>query len=66
VDAGGRQLRATVIAVADELAAAADLARRKDSAEPVVVIRGAERQVSAEDGPGVAALIRARDLDLFR
>jgi coenzyme F420-0:L-glutamate ligase/coenzyme F420-1:gamma-L-glutamate ligase len=66
VDASGRQLRATVIAVADELAAAADLARRKDSAEPVVVIRGAERHVSGEDGPGVAALIRARDQDLFR
>jgi coenzyme F420-0:L-glutamate ligase/coenzyme F420-1:gamma-L-glutamate ligase len=65
-DAGGRELRATVIAVADELAAAADLARRKDGAEPVVLIRGAERHVSDEDGPGVAPLVRARDQDLFR
>jgi len=65
-DAGGRELRATVIAVADELAAAADLARRKDSAEPVVLIRGAQRHVSVEDGPGVAPLIRAREQDLFR
>ena len=65
-DAGGRELRATVIAVADELAAAADLARRKDSAEPVVLVRGAERHVSDEDGPGVAPLIRARERDLFR
>jgi coenzyme F420-0:L-glutamate ligase/coenzyme F420-1:gamma-L-glutamate ligase len=65
-DAAGRELRATMIAVADELAAAADLARRKDSAEPVVLIRGAERHVTDEDGPGVAPLIRARDQDLFR
>ena len=65
-DTGGRELRATVIAVADELAAAADLTRRKDSAEPVVLIRGAERHVSDEDGPGVVPLIRARDQDLFR
>jgi coenzyme F420-0:L-glutamate ligase / coenzyme F420-1:gamma-L-glutamate ligase len=65
-DAAGRKLRATMIAVADELASTADLARRKDSAEPVVLIRGAERHVSDEDGPGVAPLIRARDQDLFR
>jgi len=65
-DAGGRELRATAIAVADELAATADLARRKDSREPVVLIRGAERHVTDEDGPGVAPLIRPRDQDLFR
>ena len=65
-DAAGRELRATVIAIADELAAAADLARRKDSAEPVVLIRGAERHVTDEDGPGVAPLVRGRDQDLFR
>ena len=65
-DAEGRELRATAIAVADELAAAADLARRKDSREPVVLIRGAERHVTDEDGPGVAPLIRPRDQDLFR
>ena len=45
-DHGGRALTATVIAVADSLAAAADLARAKDSREPVVVARGLERFVT--------------------
>jgi len=65
-DAQGRELRATVIAVADELAAAADLARRKDSQQPAVLVRGAGRHVTPEDGPGVAPLIRAPEHDLFR
>jgi coenzyme F420-0:L-glutamate ligase/coenzyme F420-1:gamma-L-glutamate ligase len=65
-DATGRELRATALAVADELAAAADLARRKDGGQPAVVISGAGRHVTDEDGPGVAALIRERELDLFR
>ena len=64
-DAGGRTLDATVIAVADEAASAADLARHKDSREPAVLIRGLERYVTEADGPGAAALIRARDEDLF-
>ena len=64
-DAAGRLLASTVIAVADEAAAAADLARRKDSREPAVLVRGLERYVTADDGPGAAALIRARDEDLF-
>lgn len=65
-DAHGRELRATLIAVADELAAGADLARRKDGQQPAVLVRGAGRHVTDEDGPGVAPLIRARDHDLFR
>ncbi len=65
-DATGRELRATWIAVADELAAAADLARSKDGSQPVVIVRGAGRHVSAEDGPGAAALIRPESEDLFR
>ncbi|MEY2443039.1 MAG: coenzyme F420-0:L-glutamate ligase / coenzyme F420:gamma-L-glutamate ligase [bacterium] len=65
-DADGRVLEATVIAVADAAAAAADLARVKDGGEPAVLVRGLERHVTAGDGPGAAALIRARDEDLFR
>jgi len=65
VDGGGRPLDATLIAVADEAAAAADLARQKDSREPAVLVRGLERHVADADGPGAAALIRARDEDLF-
>ncbi len=65
-DTQGRELRATWIAVADELAAAADLARRKDGQQPVVLVRGAGRHVSADDGPGAAALLRPQSEDLFR
>ncbi|MFN2617605.1 MAG: coenzyme F420-0:L-glutamate ligase, partial [Thermoleophilaceae bacterium] len=63
-DAFGNELRVTSIAVADEVAAAADLVRRKDSAEPAVLVRGLESYVTAEDGPGAAALRRPRELDL--
>ena len=65
-DSTGRELRATWIAVADQLASAADLARRKDGRQPVVLVRGAERHVTEDDGPGVAALIRPEAEDLFR
>jgi coenzyme F420-0:L-glutamate ligase/coenzyme F420-1:gamma-L-glutamate ligase len=64
-DGAGRELNATIIAVADEAAAAADLARSKDSNEPAVLVRGLERHVSNADGPGAVALIRARHDDLF-
>ena len=65
-DAVGRELRATWIAIADQLAAMADLARRKDAAEPVVLIHGAGRHVTDDDGPGAAAMIRPEAEDLFR
>jgi coenzyme F420-0:L-glutamate ligase/coenzyme F420-1:gamma-L-glutamate ligase len=65
-DSAGRELRATAIAVADSLAAAADLARAKDSREPAVLVRGLERLVVPGDGPGAATLRRDRDMDLFR
>jgi coenzyme F420-0:L-glutamate ligase/coenzyme F420-1:gamma-L-glutamate ligase len=65
-DASGRELSATVIAVADEVAAAADLVRAKDEGVPVVVVRGLEGYVGAENGPGAAALRRPPGEDLFR
>jgi coenzyme F420-0:L-glutamate ligase/coenzyme F420-1:gamma-L-glutamate ligase len=65
-DATGRPLAATWIAVADELAAAADLTRTKDGLQPLVVVRGAGRYVTADDGPGALALIRPSHEDLFR
>lgn len=66
-DGVGRELHATWIAVADQLAAAADLARRKDSRQPVVVVSGLERHVLPDDdGPGAAALLRPASEDLFR
>jgi coenzyme F420-0:L-glutamate ligase/coenzyme F420-1:gamma-L-glutamate ligase len=65
-DARGRELRATWIAVADELAGTADLARAKDAMRPAVLISGAGRHVSADDGPGALALLRPEAEDLFR
>jgi coenzyme F420-0:L-glutamate ligase / coenzyme F420-1:gamma-L-glutamate ligase len=65
-DAAGRELSATWIAVADELAAAADLARTKNGRQPVVRVSGAGRHVIADDGPGALALLRPAEQDLFR
>lgn len=65
-DGHGRELEATLIAIADEAAAAADLARGKDSGIPAVIVRGLDRFVTAEDGPGAIVLRRPRADDLFR
>jgi coenzyme F420-0:L-glutamate ligase / coenzyme F420-1:gamma-L-glutamate ligase len=65
-DSAGLQLRATWLAVADAIAASADLARTKDSREPVVILSGLERFVTATDGPGAGALLRPAAEDLFR
>jgi coenzyme F420-0:L-glutamate ligase/coenzyme F420-1:gamma-L-glutamate ligase len=64
-DAEGRELRATEVALADELAAAADMARAKDGNQPAVLIRGMGHVVTDDDGPGAAVLRRPRELDLF-
>ncbi len=65
-DAGGRELEATQIAIADQAAAAADLVRDKASGVPVAVIRGLSHYVTPDDGPGAAALRRPPAEDLFR
>ncbi|MGC1853413.1 MAG: coenzyme F420-0:L-glutamate ligase [Solirubrobacterales bacterium] len=65
-DAAGRELEATLIAIADEAAAAADLVRNKASRVPAAIVRGLDRYVTAEDGPGAAALRRPPEEDLFR
>ena len=61
-DADGRVMHSTVIAVADELASAADLAGGKAARRPVVLVRG----FSHDGGDGTAAeLVMDRELDLF-
>jgi coenzyme F420-0:L-glutamate ligase/coenzyme F420-1:gamma-L-glutamate ligase len=65
-DAQGRALAATAVAVADELAAAADLARDKDSEVPGAVVSGIAHLVTAGDGPGARGLQRPEEEDLFR
>jgi coenzyme F420-0:L-glutamate ligase/coenzyme F420-1:gamma-L-glutamate ligase len=65
-DAVGRELSATIAAVADEVASAAGLAREKHGREAVVVVRGLERYVSEPDGPGARAILRPLEEDLFK
>jgi coenzyme F420-0:L-glutamate ligase / coenzyme F420-1:gamma-L-glutamate ligase len=65
-DQQGRELSATHIAVADELASAADLARDKDSGAPGAIVTGLGDLVTREDGPGAAPLRRPASEDLFR
>jgi len=64
-DAHGRELTATVDAVADAAAGAAALTREKSGGEAVVIVRGLERYVTADDGPGAAAIVRPLAEDLF-
>ena len=65
-DAVGRELAATLIAVADEAAGAADLVRDKASGVPATILRGLGRFVGEDDGPGAVALRRPPAEDLFR
>jgi coenzyme F420-0:L-glutamate ligase / coenzyme F420-1:gamma-L-glutamate ligase len=61
-DALGRELEVTMVAVADEVAAASGLVMGKSDGVPVAIVRG----VRMEDPPRPAtALIRAPDEDLF-
>ncbi|WP_373287177.1 coenzyme F420-0:L-glutamate ligase [Streptomyces lacrimifluminis] len=67
-DAYGNPLSATVVATADELAAAGDLVKGKASGLPVAVARGLPHVVVEGDseGTGARAMVRdARD-DMFR
>ena len=57
-------LEATEVAVADEVAAAADLVLAKAAATPFALIRGLDPSLLGE-GSG-ADLVRAPDEDLFR
>jgi len=64
-DEYGRILEMTVIAVADEIASAADLVKGKSAGNPIAVVRGMEQFVTADDGPGARVLIRPASEDLF-
>jgi coenzyme F420-0:L-glutamate ligase/coenzyme F420-1:gamma-L-glutamate ligase len=63
-DRQGRRLEATQVALADELAAAADLVRGKADGVPVVVVRGLAYPPAS--GAGARELVRPAAEDLFR
>ena len=65
-DTFGTALEDSVAAVADELAAAADLVKGKADGIPVAVVRGLGDLVTEADGPGAQALIRPAAEDMFR
>jgi coenzyme F420-0:L-glutamate ligase/coenzyme F420-1:gamma-L-glutamate ligase len=65
-DTFGTVLEVTVAAVADELAAAADLVKQKATGVPVAVVRGLGELVTESAGPGAAAIIRPAAEDMFR
>lgn len=69
-DAYGNPLSATVVATADELAAAGDLVKGKASGLPVAVVRGLPHVVTStdaeDDGLGARALVRSGRDDMFR
>jgi len=62
-DSHGNALKVTVIAIADELASAAELVMKKSAGVPVAIIRGFDYE--SRDGSGLE-LIRVPELDLFR
>ncbi len=61
-DAAGREMQATVIAVADEIASAADLVGGKVEQRPVVVVSGYAWRPS---DAGASVLVMERERDLF-
>lgn len=68
VDGYGNALEQTVVALADEIAAAADLVKGKLSGVPVAVVSGLGHLVTPgdADGPGAGALVRPAAVDMFR
>ncbi len=65
-DTFGTPLEVTLAAVADEIAAAADLVKGKTSGIPVAIVGGLSELVTEPDGPGAQALIRPAAEDMFR
>ena len=63
-DTEGRELRATVVAVADQLASVAELASGKTSRRPIVMIRGAH--LPPGEGSIVTDVVMPLEQDLFR
>ena len=65
VDALGRELHVTEVAVVDELAGAADLAMGKAAGVPVAIVRGVDPSW-LRDGSVRSEIVRRPDEDLFR
>lgn len=66
-DGHGNDLAMTVVADADQIAAAAELVKGKSGGVPVAVVRGVRSlaDVGGDDGPGAEALVRVLEEDMF-
>lgn len=65
-DDAGRPMESTIVNVADEIAASADLLKGPAGGRPVAVVRGVGHLTTHDDGPGARGLNRTGDEDLFR
>jgi coenzyme F420-0:L-glutamate ligase/coenzyme F420-1:gamma-L-glutamate ligase len=64
-DRYGNELHTTVVAVVDEVAAAADLVKGKTAGAPVAVLRGLRPRPPGQPDPGIRPLLRPAAEDLF-
>jgi coenzyme F420-0:L-glutamate ligase/coenzyme F420-1:gamma-L-glutamate ligase len=64
-DTHGRPLQVSMAAVADEIAAAAELVKGKATGRPLAVVRGLAHVVTPDDGPGARVLVRTGPDDMF-
>lgn len=65
VDPFGRTLEMTVVAIADEIAAAADLATGKTRSAPVAIVRGLGAYVTGDLHTPASDIVRPPDEDMF-
>lgn len=64
-DTDGRPMEVTAVAVADEIAAAADLVKGKISRTPVAIVRGLAHLVDPSTAGGARRLVRTGPSDFF-
>jgi coenzyme F420-0:L-glutamate ligase/coenzyme F420-1:gamma-L-glutamate ligase len=66
-DADGRVMHSTIVAIADEIASAAELAAGKSSRQPVVLVRGVEFNDRGKSEPSVVRdVVMPTEMDLFK
>jgi coenzyme F420-0:L-glutamate ligase/coenzyme F420-1:gamma-L-glutamate ligase len=67
-DADGRQMRSTIVALADQICSAAELAAGKTSRQPVVMVRGIDPAAFAPERRGIIArdVVMPTEMDLFK
>ena len=66
-DADGRIMHSTIVAIADEICSAAELAAGKSSRQPVVLVRGVEFKDRGESEPSVQReVVMPTEMDLFK